>query len=355
MEMETAITVEPSPPNQNATSPHAQEKLVPKTLAETILIQLRTLQAYHAVVVDSGDIESVHKMRVTTRRLQASLDLLQFGNYKAEIKKLKNRLRKWRRKLSRVRNYDVFLILLESEAQKQGAIRRSLSSLKSELQNRRDHHAQTVLSQLRRIDLVKFANTLGLTLEEKGTGEPVSIGEAQGAVAVDPARRPDAVSIKDKHLTDEKGIARRAAKRIEQRAGEFLALASQAQPTTHPEELHQLRIAAKRLRYLLEIAAEMGLGNSRSALEWLRSLQDRIGDWHDLESIENEILDIIAKRNFMKERLVDTGMILTATIHLQKKKKALVSRLFPVKVHRRVKSTSNRIARGFYRIASTKS
>ena len=117
-----------------STNPVA-DKETPKNLSQILHSQLITLRSYHAAVLETCDIESVHKMRVTTRRLQASLDLLQFGKHKKEIKKAKSKLRKWRRKLSMVRNYDVFLLLLESEAAKQKAINKSLAPLKSELQN----------------------------------------------------------------------------------------------------------------------------------------------------------------------------------------------------------------------------
>jgi hypothetical protein len=98
----------------------------------------------------------------------------------------------------------------------------------------------------------------------------------------------------------------------------------------------------------------MGYGKSQTALAWLRSLQDRIGDWHDLESLEDEVLAIIANREFMKERLLESSLILGAAYHLQKKRKALVRRLFPVKVHPRVESASRRVIKTFLRDASTR-
>ena len=324
----------------------------PKNLGQILRYQLLTLKSYHAAVLHTCDVESVHKMRVTTRRLQASLDLLQFGKQKKEIKKVKAKLRKWRRKLSIVRNYDVFLLLLDSEAAKQKAINKSLGALKSELQKRRDHLSRMVITYLKRVSVDKLAARLGITLEEASAG-PASGETTVANVEMSAPEREEAAGVGLK-LGGDRAIARRAAMRIEQRAEEFLALAELAKPTTHPEELHQLRIAAKRLRYLFEIAADMGLGGSVTALNWLRSLQDRIGDWHDLDSLEDEILNIIGHREFMKERLVETGNILAATILLQRKRKILVSRLFPVKVHRRVESAAKRIANAFERNASTK-
>lgn len=297
-------------------------------------------------------------MRVTTRRLQASLDLLQFGKHKKVIRKLKKRLRGWRRKLSKIRNYDVFLIFLEGEAEKQNAVRKSVAALTVELQGRRDHLCVKTLANLKKVDINEIANALGLkvsveVLNETGAkAETVNNGPSE--IDEQPESKSEPLPSLEPFASDH-AIARRAAKRIDQRLAEFVALAAEAKPTTHPEELHRLRIAAKRLRYLLEIAGETGYGRSKTALDWLRSLQDRIGEWHDLESLEDEILDIIANREFIKERMPETAVILAATIHLQKRRKALVSRLFPVKTHPRVVSAARRISKAYRRDASTKS
>jgi CHAD domain-containing protein len=336
--------------------PVASESATPKSLAEIIVLQLRELNGFHQEVLATSEVEAVHKMRVTTRRLQASLDLLQFGKQEIKIRKLKRKLRNWRRKLSRIRNYDVFLESLELEAAKHKSIQRSLAALKEELHNRRDYLARKVTTYLEKVSVAKIAAALALeidfSLEPSTDPEANADGEEtsptrQNGEALQPLTIKLFYSLA--HIAEEDDIYRRASKRIDQRVEEFLLLASQAKPTTHPEELHQLRIASKRLRYLLEISENMGHGGSHTALEWLRSLQDRIGEWHDLESLENEILTIIANRDFMKERLAETGVILAATLHLQKKRKALVSRLFPVKVHKRVETSSKRIARAFRR------
>src|SRR5215208_865245 len=85
----------------------------PRTLAEIITSQLETLRVHHRAVLETDEPEAIHKMRVTTRRLQASLDLL---GHRLHAHKLKRQLRKWRRMLSLVRNYDVFLTMIDKEA-----------------------------------------------------------------------------------------------------------------------------------------------------------------------------------------------------------------------------------------------
>src|SRR5215510_10603396 len=86
-------------------SPAPVERSVrkPRTLAEILATQFGALQNYHRAVLETNDPEAIHKMRVTTRRAQAGIDLLAG---ELNVVKMKKRLRTWRRMLSRVRNYD---------------------------------------------------------------------------------------------------------------------------------------------------------------------------------------------------------------------------------------------------------
>ena len=306
------------------TTPPAEQTRTsePRKLVDIIVSQLETLRTHHRAVLETGAVEAIHKMRVTTRRLQASLDLLA---REMKVRKLKRRLRNWRRKLSSVRNYDVFLELIEREAASRGRTRRQqLELVKTILQEKRLQRAAKVGRFLQAINIDTIAIGLGLS---GATVEPAS----------------------ETMVIDEKRVAAYAAERLDQRLAEFQALAALSHPTNNPAELHQLRIAAKRVRYLLEIVQEMGFGNASRALTWLRTLQDRIGDWHDLEALEEEIIAVVSAPEFLKHHLAESSQMLNAAAHLQKKKEALVSRLFPVRIPRYVEITSHRIARALRR------
>jgi CHAD domain-containing protein len=314
----------------------------PRRLVEIITSQLAVLRTYHRAVLDTGAVEAVHKMRVTTRRLQASLDLLE---REMKVRKLKRRLRNWRRRLSTVRNYDVFLELIEKETPSRGRARREqLELVKAILKERRLNRAAKVRQFLEGIDIDAIAIRLGLLAP--------SICEASDTAGVDGDGHHQAPAVEATAETmelDERSVAGYAAERLDQRLEEFQALAAESHPTNNPAELHQLRIAAKRVRYLLEIVSEMGYGDASRALAWLRTLQDRIGDWHDLEALEAEIIAIVSSDEFMKQHLAESSRMLQAAAHLQKKKKALVSRLFPVRPPRYLEVTSQRIARALRR------
>ena len=324
----------------SAAQPRARQ---PRRLVEIITSQIVALRSYHRAVLETGAVDAVHKMRVTTRRLQASLDLLA---REMKVKKLKRRLRNWRRRLSSVRNYDVFLELIDKEAASRGRTRRQqLELIKTILQERRLKRAEKVKNYLEGIDVDAIAITLGLSL-------PVTADPPDATLFIEDApdqTPPIEAVLPETMFVDERRVAAYAAERLDQRLSEFQALAAQSHPTNNPAELHQLRIAAKRVRYLLEIVTEMGFGDATRALAWLRTLQDRIGDWHDLEALEEEIIAIVSSTEFMKQHLAESSQMLQAAAHLQKKKETLVSRLFPVRVPRYLEVTSQRIARALRR------
>ena len=256
-------------------------KQTPRTLADILRAQLKALATYHQVVMGSDEPEGIHKMRVTTRRAQASLDLLADA---IKVRPLKKKLRRWRRELSLVRNYDVFLTLIDDEAARvRASARPQFELVKGALQNKRARRVAKVRARLKDIKIHQLAAKLGLTL-------PINNARVPDPATVETDSSPggsrEGGESHDSFAVTEQAIAARAANRLEQRMAEFQALAAQSHPATEAAELHQLRIAAKRVRYLMEIVSEMGYGSATRALAWLRKLQDRIGDWHDLEAIE---------------------------------------------------------------------
>ena len=139
---------------------------------------------------------------------------------------------------------EVIVGVLEQEAKRRKSLHYPFESVKRELKHRRKECSAKIRKPMQSVNIDEFAKSLGqnphgLEKSSKKTGDKIL---------------PDSLSFA--HIADDLAILQHTAKRIDQRLDEFLLLASQALPTTHPEELHQLRIAAKRLRYLLELASE---------------------------------------------------------------------------------------------------
>jgi CHAD domain-containing protein len=77
--------------------------------------------------------------------------------------------------------------------------------------------------------------------------------------------------------------------------------ASQSDPSA--TSIHAARIGAKRLRYLLEVVSQLGMPGSAQALAWLRKIQQHLGDWHDMEVLEEMIIEMMAKPQFLRDHL----------------------------------------------------
>jgi CHAD domain-containing protein len=52
-----------------------------------------------------------------------------------------------------------------------------------------------------------------------------------------------------------------------------------------PDRLHQVRIAVKKLRYVLEIARDLSRSRASARIRLLKSVQDLLGRMHDLEML----------------------------------------------------------------------
>src|SRR5262245_12238682 len=183
-----------------------------RSLLEIGRSQLEDLRTHHRGVLETDDVEAVHKMRVMTRRLQASLDLLE---HELGTKKLKRQLRRWRRKLSEVRNYDVFLQLIDSEANNgRKAHREPFALVKAILQERRVRRAARVRKFLEAIDLEVIALRLG-------SSTLTSVADVQLNEGGDGAAQPASEEPRSVLLFDERRVAAYAADRLDQRLAEF--------------------------------------------------------------------------------------------------------------------------------------
>jgi CHAD domain-containing protein len=70
---------------------------------------------------------------------------------------------------------------------------------------------------------------------------------------------------------------------------------ARAAATQTTEDIHQFRIAAKRLRYRLELLYELGEKDTKSSLGFLKRLQKQLGEWHDRQGLFEAAAEAIAR------------------------------------------------------------
>ena len=166
----------------------------------------------------------------------------------AKSRKVIRSLRKVRRDLSTCRNLDVILNLLHAKID---------SSVSSEIANAwQDLQEHT--SKLRKKEFARTHKRL---------------------------RRVDILDVIEKTQRLLNGSKRELlpdfAPSINQSLAEWRASYTKATIDRSPDTLHKLRLAGKRLRYRLELLAEVKSTGLKPHIESLKALQDLLGRWHD--------------------------------------------------------------------------
>ena len=83
-----------------------------------------------------------------------------------------------------------------------------------------------------------------------------------------------------------------AARIVATRLGELTKLAAKAQDPEKVKALHDTRIAAKRLRYVLEITAPCFGPYAETATKKVKELQDLVGEIHDCDEMLPRLDDL---------------------------------------------------------------
>jgi CHAD domain-containing protein len=74
---------------------------------------------------------------------------------------------------------------------------------------------------------------------------------------------------------------------------------SRACESLNATDIHAFRIQTKRLRYGIELAADLGDGEAQAALASLKMLQDELGRWHDQTELARLAAEALADPEFL--------------------------------------------------------
>lgn len=81
---------------------------------------------------------------------------------------------------------------------------------------------------------------------------------------------------------------------IQTRLDEMLAFAPWVDDPANVEEIHNLRIAAKRLRYSLELFRFALPSGANGLINEVKEIQEHVGDLHDADVMIERVLEVIA-------------------------------------------------------------
>jgi CHAD domain-containing protein len=268
-----------------ATSPSNEWSKVRKLA----LRHLNRFTSLEAKVLKGDDPDAIHDMRVASRRLQQVLDLIFPKPPPREARRLRRKIRRCRRALGEVRNCDVLIEQVGARlARQRCSDRESWTAVKQHLQERRTESFAKAIRKLSKVNLaVLYMRTKGILDRLKPTLSKMHVSH--------PLAQPHGVALEP--------FPPRLAHALVGVWDEFEKQVAASHRERTAPSLHAARISAKRLRYLLEVVNQFGIAGSSEALAWLRKIQECLGDWHDMEVLEEMIIELIAKPEFLRDQL----------------------------------------------------
>lgn len=256
--------------------------LAPLTLARLFERRTRALKRQLAAAI-AGKDTGVHQTRVASRRLREAIPVLTEGLHHTKARKAQRKIRRLTQALGTVRELDVALHLIDEFAERPAVPRAALAEVRAEVIEEREQRRTAMLERLEHVDSAK----LGRRLE----------------------------AVRQSLMSPTAGHAWRAALagRIASRGRRLERAIQNAGQIYEPEGLHQVRIAAKKLRYALEIADESGAAPCPETLRVAKRVQDALGRLHDLQILQHHVAAVgAAPRN--RRSTPDAGLAVLARL-----------------------------------------
>jgi CHAD domain-containing protein len=215
--------------------------------------------------VEQGDARSVHRARVASRRLRELVPLLQFE--RAASRKVSKKLKRATRNLGAVRELDVTLALVEELQQSRRYADRALRQVASDIRRTRDEEWREFKEQERTSQLRRVARKLGKRIQDAE--------QDVEAAASEEAQR-------------ERGWRWALDARLAKRARTLRQAIDHAGAVYLAERVHAVRIALKKVRYGVEVAADAGMP-AGAELKALKRNQELLGRLHDLQVLTDRV------------------------------------------------------------------
>lgn len=232
--------------------------------ADALLKRLQALMQEVEGVRKAEDIEFIHRMRVASRRLRTALSLFQDSLPPREFDAWRKQIRRVTRALGAARDTDVQLLFLQTFldglSAEEKAYRPGIERLLLRWRQRRACLQADVTRALDRLEASRTAERMGQLLRER---------------LVEARMQQVSVTAPSVYL--------RAYRAISLRLEELLAFDAYVYRPDCMAELHAMRIAAKRLRYTLEVFAPLYPDGLKEPLRIVRAIQEMVGDIHDCD------------------------------------------------------------------------
>ena len=231
--------------------------------AKRITPRIRALEEEIEGVRQNTDIEHVHRMRVASRRLRATLPLFAGCFEKREYRRWMRSIKAITRALSAARDTDVQIEFLEVHASSHEPAAKNLQGIPfliTTLRKRRELQQAEILAALDSLEQERTLGDLASVLQNLKKKDSRGISRDRS--------RP---------------VYRAASTRIYPVLEDVISYDATVQDPADITGHHALRIAVKKLRYTLEVYRPLYKNRLRPFLKDLKRVQAILGEIHDCD------------------------------------------------------------------------
>lgn len=225
----------------------------------------------------SNNVDAIHDMRVASRRFHAAAQIFSDCLPAASLRKCERHVRKLRKSAGAVRDCDVQRMFVDRLLSRSlpRRYRSGLERLALRLKQKRERQTAEIETSIK-------------NFEQHGI-----VGVMQRALSAHLPRGRVSLTLR-----------RRAAREIVVHLSSVLAFEQYTHQPSAVVQLHQMRIAAKRLRYVMEIFNPVYRGRLKPFINIVRSIQDTLGDMHDCVVWLQTIPDFLEKERKRTEKFL---------------------------------------------------
>jgi putative phosphoesterase len=264
--------------------------------AQSLLKLLSVFEDQIAGIIKNDDIEYVHKTRVTSRRLRATLPLFRGCFHKKEYKLWICEIKKVTCLLGNARDLDVQIIFVQLYREKlDSATEKAFIDILIKSHRERRKSVQPLvevgLEELKATDVLEdLHQSCEQIIKEKAT-----------------------------EVFNPQKVLEKARWHIFFRLDAFLAMEKYVQMENEILKHHEMRICAKKLRYTMESFASLYQNKLTQEIETTKTFQDILGEMHDcdvwIEYVPKFLQETILKMKSKQKKIADTTKIEKALIN----------------------------------------
>jgi CHAD domain-containing protein len=240
--------------------------------AAVLRVRFEEVQNWRGAALDFTDIEGVHQMRVATRRLRSALNDFAPLMDKRPLKRVRKDLKRLADALGTVRDEDVAIAALEKlqTSAPTPEIGKGIETLVAERRFQREEKQMDLMEVLAISQMADLQEAFTLAVDDAVKGKKAAQGEMTFTEAGNEA--------------------------VGENLQEFLDAGTALYNPFAIEELHELRIKAKRLRYAIELFTACWGDEIAPFAEQIAEMQSHLGELHDCDVWIENLSELLTKR-----------------------------------------------------------